>query len=483
MATGYTLGMHQQQRQIMTLIPQLRQSLEMLQMPIMALQQAILKEMATNPLIEDVRNPIETPMSISAPEQEPVEHATDNGLDFNPDVDLILRQADDNRDYFLQNLENAPALADEEEKHQHLYDSIKQTISLQDHLTQQLNLTALSPEEHEIALTLIGNIDDDGRFTGSIPDIAMISGTSENAVLRILKTLQTFDPAGIAARDLRECLLIQLDTIEDSPYEHDARILVDKYLSKLAAHDEKFLCKTLDLTPQQLQEVIRLIRSLNPRPGRAFENNSVEYVEPEVFVVKEHGRYVAKVESGFLPNIRISKHYRKMLEDPDIPQETKSYIRERIRAGAVLIKNIHNRQETIRKIAQAIVDAQTDFFNKGVSALKPMTMADVAKVVDLHETTVSRTVSSKYMKSPRGLFEMKYFFTAAIKKSEGDAVSNKTIQDLILRMVQAENPASPLSDQAIETALKNQGYSVARRTVAKYRGILKIPPTYERRRN
>ena len=363
-----------------------------------------------------------------------------------------------------------------------MFDSIRQKVSLQDHLLEQLTLTELSPEDRELATTLIGNVNDDGYFTGSLPDIIMISGRTEREVLDILKVIQTFDPPGVGARTLRECLLQQLEGVEDSPWEDEARLVIDKYLEKLGAHDEKFLCKVLALTRDELTHVIALIRSLNPRPGRSFESDETEYVEPEVFVVREKGRFVAKVDNDQLPHIRISKHYRKLLEDKSVSAETKSYIRERIRAGAFLIRSIYQRQETIRKIAQEIVDAQTDFLTQGVEALRPMTMAEVATKVGVHETTVSRTVANKYMRTPRGLFEMKYFFTPGLKGKDGVSVSNKSVQDQIKRLVDAEDPAAPLSDQAIEELLGKQGVTVARRTIAKYRGILKIPPSHERRR-
>ncbi len=478
---GPTLSLSQQQRQVMTLAPQLRQSLEMLQMPVLELRAAILKEMAVNPTIDDLKDPSEILMSAAQPEA-PENHATDEGLDFNPDVDAILQQDDEWRDYFLQGMENAPANDDADEKRQYMFDSIRQHVSLQDHLLEQLTLTDLSPEDREMADLLIGNINDDGYFVGSLPDIIMISGRSEREVLGVLKVLQSFDPPGVAARTLRECLLQQLELVEDSPWEDEARLLIDRYLDKLGAHDDKYLCKVLNLTREELAHVTALIQSLNPRPGRAFESARTEYVEPEVFVVREKDRFVAKVDNDQLPHIRISKQYRKLLEDKTVSSETKSYIRERIRAGAFLIRSIYQRQETIRKIAQEIVDAQSAFLTQGITALRPMTMAEVAAKVGVHETTVSRTVANKYMRTPIGLFEMKYFFTPGLKTKDGTSVSNKSVQDQIKRLVDGEDPASPLSDQAIEAALNAQGVTVARRTVAKYRGILKIPPSHERRR-
>ncbi len=478
---GPYLSLSQQQRQVMTLAPQLRQSLEMLQMPVMELRAAILKEMAVNPTIDDVKDPTEALLSEVQPDP-PQEHPTDEGLDFDPDVDAILRQDDEWRDYFLQGMENAPSNEDAEEKRQYLFDSIRQEDSLQDHLMKQLVLTEISPEDRELAVMLIGNINDDGYFTGSLPDIIMVTGRSEHEVVKVLKVIQSFDPPGVGARTLRECLLQQLTLVEDSPWEDEARLLIDKYLEKLGDRDESFLCKALALNRDELAHVIALVRSLNPRPGRAFESEVTEYVEPEVFVTWEKGRFVARVDNGQLPHIRISTHYRKLLEDENVSAETKSYIRERIRAGAFLIRSIHQRQETIRKIAQEIVDAQTEFLHKGIEALRPMTMAEVAKKVGVHETTVSRTVANKYMRTPVGLFEMKFFFTPGLKGKDGVAVSNKAVQDQIMRIVQAEDPTAPLSDQAIEEKLAEQGITVARRTIAKYRGILKIPPSHKRRR-
>ncbi|MFO7937525.1 MAG: RNA polymerase factor sigma-54 [Kiritimatiellia bacterium] len=477
---GQTISLSQQQRQIMTLAPQLRQSLDMLQMPVLELRASIFKEMEQNPAIDGIKDPNEELLSESQPET-PEKTAADEALNADPDVDAILRQDDQWRDYFMKGMENTPNNDEADEKRQYILDSIRKNPSLQEHLLEQLTLVDLYGSEKEMAVMLIGNIGKDGYFTGSLPDLAMISGMSEDEIIRILGIIQSFDPPGVGATSPRECLLAQLALIKDSPWVNEARILIDKYLPKLAAHDEKFLCNALNLKADELQNVIRLIRSLNPRPGLHFEQDKIEYVEPEIFVVLEEGRYTAKVNSRQLPFIRISKSYRRMLQDPKVNNETKSYIRERIRAGAFLIRSIHQRQETIRRIAQSVVDSQTEFFKQGIKGLKPMTMAKVAAEVGVHETTVSRTVANKYMKTPVGVFELKYFFTPGIKTQNGSTMSNKSVQDLIYRLVSQENPAEPLSDQAIEEALKKQGINVARRTISKYRGILKIPASHRRR--
>lgn len=497
----------------MTIAPQLRQSLEMLQKPVMELRQAIYHEMERNPLLEEVEDPsekMESDDSHKADEQaltdegqeydpdvdageDPVElqqgqsveeaENQDQSLDFNPDLDTVLREDDEMRDYALQGMENAPDLEDTEEKRQYMFDSIRQKESLQDHLLAQLTLTPLKGSDHDLAVTLIGNVNDDGYFTGSLPDLQMVSGKTEQEILAILGVIQTFDPPGVGARTLRECLLQQLATVEDSPWEDEARLLIDQYLDKLAHHDDAFLCKALKVDRMGLAKVCELVRSLNPRPGRIFTENDAEYVEPEVSVVRnDFGEYVAKVENELIPQIHISEHYRQLLENPDVPASTKSYVRERLRAGLFLIHSIEQRQETIRKIAQTIVDEQKDFWTQGVKALKPMTMVDVASKVGVHETTVSRTVANKYMRTPVGTFLMKFFFSTGLKGSEGEAVSNKSVRNLIEELVKGEDPTDPLSDQAIVAKLKEKGIACARRTVAKYRGILKIPPSHERRR-
>lgn len=475
------LSLTQQQQQVMKLAPQMRQSLEMLQMPITELRAAIQKEMEENPTIDSVKDPTEIMLSEAIPESS-TEHVADQELDFDPDIDALLRQDDHWRDYFLQGMENAPASEEADEKRQYLFNSIRQQTSLQDHLLEQLTLTQLDPKDREIATILIGNITTNGYFAGSLPDLIMVTGYSEEKLLSLLNLIQSFDPLGVGARNLSECLLLQLEAVQDSPWEPEARILIEEYLPQLADNQESFLCKTLELEPHELQQVVALIKSLDPRPGLAFEQNITEYVEPEVFIVKEKGRYVVKVEEGNLPTIRISRHYRRLLEDPQVAAETKSYIRERIRAGAFLIRSIHQRQETIRKIVQEIVDNQTDFLEEGIQALRPMTMAEIAQSTGVHETTVSRTVANKYAATPQGVLELKAFFTTGIQTKDGDVISNRSVQERIAQLVAAEDPRQPLSDQAILNLLKERGIKLARRTIAKYRDILKIPSSHQRRR-
>jgi len=249
----------------------------------------------------------------------------------------------------------------------------------------------------------------------------------------------------------------------------------------LGAHKYQEVARALKTSPEEVQEAGALIASLNPKPGRAFSPDVATYVLPEVVVKKVRGVYTVMLNDDQLPHLRISKHYRTLMRNEDTPAEVKNYIRDRVRASAFLIKSIEQRQGTIFKIASEIVRVQTPFLDHGISHLKPLVMATVAEEVGVHETTVSRAVSGKYMKTPAGVFEMKYFFTPGIKTASGTDISNATVKDMIGDMVSKEDPAKPLSDQEIMRRLKEEGINIARRTIAKYRLVLRIPPSHMRK--
>jgi RNA polymerase sigma-54 factor len=467
---------------MMVLAPQLRQSLEMLQLPMLELRAVIQQEMETNPTIEDVTDPHEVsvdaevpPATTDAQEGEP--------LDFDKDIDGLVKLDEEWRDYFLQGMENASHSEDAEERRQFLLDSMKQPVSLQDHLLDQISLTALSDADKQLAESLIGNLNDDGYFVGNLEELAVQMGCNPHHLHDILAVIQEFHPTGVGARDVRECLLLQLDALGEGAQVQLARQIVAHHLDDLAARRHKLIAKELAVSAQALLDAETFIRALDPRPGRIFAPELSEYVTPEVVVQWINGRYTVLLDDDQLPHVRISAHYRQLLQDPGTTAEVKSYIRERIRAGAFLIKSIHQRQRTIRRIAAEIVEAQQDFLDQGIAHLRPMTMSAVAAKVGVHETTVSRTVANKYMTTPRGVFEMKFFFTPGLRTSDGSSVSNKTVQDRLSKLVAEESPADPLSDQAIQEKLEQAGIHVARRTVAKYRIILKIPPSHQRRRS
>jgi RNA polymerase sigma-54 factor len=470
-----TLSMSQQQQLQMVLAPQLRQSLEMLQLPILELRAMIQQEIEQNPTIE-----------LTAPEAPTVEIEPGSGnvddskeMEFEKEFEVLARLDDEWRDYFYQNLQNQPYTADRAEKRQFMFDSLPQRESLQQHLLQQLTLTELSENDQHIGELIIGSINDDGYLTGSLDELAVSAGCDAVHLEDLLAVIQDFHPSGVGARNLRECLLLQLERI-DKPDRLAASIVSD-HLEKLGGRKFQDIARALRVSVENVQEAARFIATLDPKPGRIYSDDEATYVLPEIVVQKVEGKYVVILNDDQLPHVRISRHYRRLLEDPATKPEVRSYVRERIRSGAFLIKSIHQRQKTIHRIASEIVTNQTAFLDEGISHLKPMTMAEVAQTVGVHETTVSRAVSGKYMRTPAGVFELKYFFTPGIKTEDGKEISNKTVKDMIAQMVAGEDASQPLSDQDIMKRLKEKGVKIARRTVAKYRIVLRIPPSHMRR--
>ena len=479
-----------------TMAPQMRQSLKMLQMTSLELRAELQHQMELNPVIDDVRSPLERQMSAELPQEHAGAAVTERELDFTPDgeaAQTTLATDDGYRDYFLGNMESASGDEEARSRRQHLFDSLVRTETLQEHLKAQVPLSDIPPEDRELAIALIAHIDDDGYFRGSIPDIQMVTGANEAHVLHVLAAIQAFDPLGCGARDLRECLLAQMEKLDDSPWEDEVRTLIDRHLPDVAARREGLVCQSLGLTPEEYRKVLAELRTLNPKPGLAIRPPNVskavdvdrerDYVRPEVFVLPDgKGGWRATVPARDLPEIHISKKYQDMLADPDCNAETKAYIRERIRAAEALREAVANRQDTIRDIAQAIIDAQPDVFaQRTMNALRPLTMQQVADVVGVHGTTVSRTVRNKYMRAPFGTVELRKFFTGGLATESGETVSNTSVQRQIRELIAAEDATSPLSDDRIAAILKAKGITIARRTVAKYRIELGIPGAIERR--
>ncbi|MBM4142922.1 MAG: RNA polymerase factor sigma-54 [Lentisphaerae bacterium] len=475
MAQTQTLSLAQRQQLQMVLAPQLRQSLEMLQLPVLELRALIQQEIEQNPTIE------EKLLDSEKVELEPGSGQTEESkeLDFDTEYEALAQLDDEWRDYFLQQADNMPYTPEAAEKRQFVLDSLPQRESLQEHLMRQLRLAELSETDVQIGTLIIGNINDDGYLVASVEDLASSANYDPAHVADVLSTIQDFHPPGIGARDLRECLLIQLERLDKA--DTTAAAVVNEHLDKLAARKIPDIARALKVTIEEVKDATQLIGTLDPKPGRAYSSEEAAYIHPEIVVQKVNGEYVIVLDDDRLPHVRISKQYRALLSDPATSNETKSYIRERIRAGAFLIKSIHQRQRTIYRIASEIVARQKDFLDNGIAQLKPLTMAEVAAAAGVHETTVSRAVSGKYMRTPGGVFELKYFFTPGIKTRDGTEVSNKTVKDMIAGIVAAEDPTRPLADQDIAAILKDKGIHIARRTIAKYRLVLRIPPSHLRR--
>jgi RNA polymerase sigma-54 factor len=485
-----SFSLSQQLRLQQVLAPQLRQSLEMLQMPMLELRAMIQHELEQNPTLEegvgelpaeaqvgDGEPDMALPFDQMEPAIAPVEHPESDGNQ--KEVDALTRLDESWRE--LESMDgNHPAYGDEyEEKRRYLMESLTEHESLQEHLMNQLQICGMDEAGMQIGELIIGNLSDDGYFTMPAAELAASAAVDVHQVEDTLAIIQDFHPVGIAARNLSECLLIQLDRI-GTGHTIAARI-VRSHLEDLAQKKIPEIARALEVPVSDVYEAAKQIAALNPKPGHLYTQDVSAYIAPEITVSKVDGRYVVLNNDDDLPHIRISAHYRHLLEDPATTPEVRQYIQDKIRAGAFLIKSIQQRQRTIRRIASEIVITQTDFLEHGVSHLKPLTMAEVAKIVGVHETTVSRAVSGKYLQTPRGIYELKFFFTPAIQTSDGKSISNKSVQDMISTLVSGEDHAHPLSDQDLMEALQKQGVPIARRTIAKYRLMLKIPPSHLRK--
>ena len=477
--TAQGMSLSQEQRLQMVLAPQLRQSLELLQVPMLELRALVRAELEKNPTLEEPPENY-TPLE-ETEEDKPGAAAADDSkaLDFRKEFEVLARLDDEWRDYFFQEETHHVYTAEAAERRQFFFDSIAQPESLQVHLINQLHLTDLDAETRAIGELIIGSINDDGYLTASLEDIAASINADPGLFRTVIEVIQEFDPTGVGARDLRECLLLQLNRLDKE--NSLAAEIVSQHLELLAARKFQELAKALKTTPDEVQKAADFIATLTPRPGNAYSGDSSAYIAPDVQVRKLDGRYVVILNDDQIPHIRISRQYRSMMNDESSTPELRDYVQEKVRAGTFLIKSIQQRQQTIFNIATEIVKVQQEFLDHGVSHLKPLTMSQVAEAVGLHETTISRAVAGKHMRTPVGLFEMKYFFTPAIRTADGGSVSNKTVIDMLAGLVANEDPKAPLSDQDLMDQLKAKGIDVARRTVAKYRMALKIPPSHLRK--
>ncbi|MEI7437645.1 MAG: RNA polymerase factor sigma-54, partial [bacterium] len=437
-------------------------------------------ELDSNPVLE------EAPTRAEAAAPEPVidKHAGEpeshEEMNFRKEFDVLAKLDDEWRDYFFSEREARPFTIEDAERRNFIFDSASQGESLQEHLLGQFGMFELSQADLQAGELLVGSINEDGYLTTPVEELAQSTGINTQHLEELLKIVMKFDPPGIGARDLRECLLLQLDRLGKSD-GLPARI-VQNHLDQLAAHKFHEIARALQSSVAAVQSAAAFISTLTPKPGQAYNTNTSPYITPEVVVHKDGSNYVVILNDDDLPHLRISKHYRQLMNDATTPANVKQYIAEKVRSSAFLIRSLHVRQHTIYRIANEIVREQQAFFEHGVSQLRPLTMAQVATIVGLHETTISRAVAGKHMQTPAGIFEMKYFFTPGLTTGDGQSISNKAVQDAIAALVAAEDSSSPVSDQTIQKELAKQGITVARRTITKYRLILKIPSSRLRKR-
>lgn len=477
----------------MVLAPQLQQSLALLQAPTLELKALVEQELQQNPVLEEVQDqdtdgrdkelgdgedardandPTEPPADVNF---DPATEKPEPADDFQAEFDKLVQLDQEWRDHFAQTNLPMRASAEDEEKRQFMFDSLVAGTSLAEVLINQVRESALMEAQRPVAELIIGNIDDYGYLKASVEEINNSTGVPGELIQEVLKIIQTFEPAGVGARDLRECLLLQLERagrVETLEY----RIIRD-FMDALGKRRIPEISRGTGQSVEDVQDALERIARLEPRPGRAFLPDNDQYVSPEVFVVRNGDDFTVTTNNEQIPHLRISNVYKDLMSGGKDDAEVKNYIREKIRAGKFLIKSLQQRQSTILNIGREIVKRQREFMDKGVAHLRPMTMVQVAEVVGVHETTVSRAVSGKYIETPQGTFEMKYFFTAGLQTDSGAGVSNTSVKDMIDAIFKAENTGKPLSDQEVVAMLKAKGIVIARRTVAKYRTELNILPS------
>jgi RNA polymerase sigma-54 factor len=399
--------------------------------------------------------------------------------DFQAEFERLTQLDQEWRDHFAETNIPMRASQEDEEKRQFMFDSMTVGTSLQEHLMEQIRVSEVTEEQRPLAEILVGNIDDYGYLKATIEEMSYSAALPQEEFLEVLKIIQSFHPPGVGASDLRECLLIQMQRLgKQKTLEYK---IVHDYMDALGKRRMPEIARGTGEDVVDVQKAIARIGLLEPRPGRAFLPDNDQYVLPEVFVVKQENEYLVTTNNEQIPHLRISNTYKDLMSQADSSSEVREYIREKIRAGKFLIKSLHQRQETIRKIGIEIVVRQREFMDKGVAFLKPLTMVQVAEVVGVHETTVSRAVSGKYMQTPQGVFEMKYFFTSGISTASGEGMSNRSVKDMIADIFKGEDPNKPLSDQEVVQMLTDKGIAIARRTIAKYRSELNILPSNLRR--
>jgi RNA polymerase sigma-54 factor len=461
-------GLHQsaQLGQQQMLSPQMRQSLEILQATALELQQMVRLELESNPVLEE-----------EVPEEE-VSAETDGETDDDSEEAEELRRLEE--DWGAFSGEGAQrGDADAEARRLHFLEGVSPPETLAGHLEKQLGRLALDPVQRRIASLLVGNLDEDGYLAAAPEEVADEAGAETAEVIGMLHLLQTLDPPGVGARDLSECLLLQLARRGEG--QSTAARIAEKHLDLLGRKKFAEIASSLRVGQDTVREAGAVIAALNPKPGRAFAGEAAPVLAPDVIIERVGDEFVVSLVRDSVPQLRISRAYRDLLGTAAGQADVRHYLRDKIRGGKFLIKSIRQRQQTIMAIAREIAVRQRAFLEEGVAALVPLTMAQVAEAVGVHETTVSRAIAGKTVATPQGAFEMKFFFTTGYRAADGAEISSTSVKDVIAALVRGEDPRKPLSDQQIVARLGADGLAVARRTVAKYREALGILPSHLRK--
>jgi RNA polymerase sigma-54 factor len=456
--------------------PQLQQAIKLLQQSRLELLETIRQEMDTNPVLVEAQpqDEFDEDKGFDSATGKPEQRATE------VTVKEDLRQDVDWEAYFSDYSTGWRESAYEQKEVPPFESFTPSKTNLYTHLTWQLNVSNLNDVKKEIGRHIIGNLDGNGYLKTSVEEISESTGHTQEQVIEALSFVQKFDPIGVAARDLKECLLIQarFRNLQDTVVEE---ILLE-HMDKLENKKYDQIAKSLSIPIQEVKSAVSVITSLEPKPGRSFHDEETIYISPDIYVFRVGDDYVIDLNEDGLPKLRISQYYRQILSRRDsLSERDRQYIQEKLKSAAWLIKSIHQRQRTIYRVTESIVRFQREFFDRGTAHLKPLVLRDVAEDIQMHESTISRVTTNKYVHTPQGVFELKYFFNSAINSLDGESIASESVKEHIRNIVKSENKAKPYSDQEVADLLRNLNINIARRTVAKYRETMGILPSRKRK--
>lgn len=477
--------------QQLVVTPQLQQAIKLLQLSRIELQNLVQKELLENPVLEEKEDDATTEKEQEAATPEAQEEAHE-AIKEQHENDKLTEIPSPNGEYkeplgfewenYIGTF-NAPTLdlATFNPNELPPYENMaKDQQTLCDHLLWQLHLSELKPEDLEIATEIVGNINDEGYLATTVEELAESLKVPAERIAGVLKIVQSLDPPGVGARTLVECLKIQADMLgEDAPLMHH---MIENHLPQLEKHNYEFIAKEMGISTHKVVELAKTISSLEPKPGRPFGSEAPQYIIPDVFVHKLGNDYVILLNDEGLPRLQISHFYRNTMQGDNSAAAAKQYIEDKVKSAMWLIRSIHQRQRTLYKVATSIIKYQREFFEHGIASLRPMVLKDIAEDIQMHESTISRVTSNKYMHTPRGLFELKYFFNTSVPSLGGEAVASETVKMKIRQLIAKEDARHPLSDHQIAVDLRISQINIARRTVAKYREVMGILPSSKRRR-
>ena len=469
--------------QQLVITPQLQQAIRLLQLTRLELVDMISQEMKENPLLEEAEEGRESAEGeATAAGQEEAEAPPEPEV--TPEVKGTGEGVDEyDWESYLENSNLTPfqKSSPDGEERPSFENFLSKRTTLTDHLWWQLQLSHFTEKEHEAGTWIIGNLDEDGYLRISLEEICSETNLPMEVVERVLRRIQQFDPVGVASRDLKECLLIQLEQM--NPRDAIAEKIVSEHLSLLKNRNYPAIAKRLGMSLDRVNRAALVISRLDPKPGKAFGGEVIQEIIPDVYVYKVEGDYVINLNDDGIPRLKINSLYRDILSGSRLtPEGDRKYIQDKLRSALWLIRSIHQRQRTIYKVAKSIVKFQREFFDKGIQYLKPLVLRDVAEDIQMHESTISRVTHNKYVHTPQGIYELKFFFNAGITSTQGEAMASESVKNLVREIIANEDPRKPYSDEKLVQILQGMNIHIARRTVSKYREMMRILSSNERRK-